>query len=60
VARGNGVKVKGGLGAILVIAEEEDYNFNIVAWKAVEVDGEIIKADTWYRLEDGKLKEIKE
>ena len=59
VARGNGVKVKGGLGAILVIAEEDD-NFNIVAWKAVEVDGEIIKADTWYRLEDGELKEIKE
>ncbi|MBR3231386.1 MAG: hypothetical protein IKF75_01780 [Lachnospiraceae bacterium] len=60
VARGNGVKVKGGLGAILVIAEEEDYNHNIVAWKAVEVDGEKIKADTWYRLEGGELEEIKE
>ena len=56
-ARGNNVRVKGGLGAILVIAEEQPTDYNIAHWKAVEVDGETVKADTWYRLVDGKLVE---
>lgn len=47
----------GGLGAILVIAEEQPTDYNIAHWKAVEVDGETVKADTWYRLVDGKLVE---
>lgn len=46
VARGNEVKVKGGLGAILVIAEEKNDSYDIVAW------GEKIKADTWYQLDE--------
>ena len=58
VARGNNVKVKGGLGAILVIAEENVDDYDINAWKAVVVDGNTIKADTWYRLVDGEFKEI--
>ena len=58
VARGNNVKVKGGLGAILVIAEEYSFNYDIKAWKAVVVDGNTIKADTWYRLVDGELTEV--
>ena len=58
VARGNGVKVCGGLGSLLVIAEESDENYNIVSWKAVVVDGEIIKPDTWYALKDGELVEV--
>lgn len=49
--------MKGGLGAILVIAEEQPNNYNIAQWKAVEVDGETVKADTWYRLVDGELVE---
>ena len=56
-ARGNDVRVKGDLGAILVIAEEQPTNYNIAHWKAVEVDGETVKADTWYRLVEGKLVE---
>ena len=56
-ARCNNVRVKGGLGAILVIAEEQPTDYNIAHWKAVEVDGETVKADTWYRLVDGKLVE---
>ena len=56
-ARGNNVRVKGGLGAILVIAEEQPTDYNIAHWKAVEVDGETVKADTWCRLVDGKLVE---
>ena len=58
VARGNGVRVKGGIGAILVIAEEEGNSYDIEAWKAVIVDGETIKADTFYELIDGELKEV--
>ena len=58
VARGENVQVKGGIGAILVIAEERDDKYDIVDWKAVVVDGEVVKADTWYRLENGELVEV--
>ena len=58
VARGNNVQVKGGIGAILVIAEEGEDTCDIVDWKAVLVDGEVVKADTWYRLENGELVEV--
>ena len=58
VARGNNVQVKGGIGAILVIAEEKEDTYDIVDWKAVVVDGEVVKADTWYRLENGELVEV--
>ena len=50
--------VCGGLGAILVIAEEKDNNYDIKDWKAVVVDGKKVKADTWYKLVDGELTEI--
>lgn len=40
---------------MLVIAEELDDSFDIKAWKAVVVDGENIKADTWYKLENGEM-----
>lgn len=58
VARGKNVQVKGGIGAILVIAEERDDTYDIVDWKAIAVDGEVVKADTWYRLENGELVEV--
>lgn len=58
VARGNNAQVKGGIGAILVIAEEGEDTYDIVDWKAVLVDGEVVKADTWYRLENGELVEV--
>ena len=58
VARGKNVQVKGGIGAILVIAEERGDTYDIVDWKAVVVDGEVVKADTWYRLENGELVEV--
>ena len=58
VARGKNVQVKGGIGAILVIAEERDDTYDIVDWKAVVVDGDVVKADTWYRLENGELVEV--
>ncbi len=60
LVRGNGVKVRGGLGAVLVICEENTGNYDIKEWKAVVVDGETVKADTWYTLKDGELEEVKE
>lgn len=56
--RGINVKVRGGLGALLVIAEEGDAPYGIRHWKAVIVDGETIKPDTWYKLNDhGEIEE---
>ena len=57
LVRGNDVKIKGGLGAVLVICEENANNCGIKEWKAFVVDGEDIKADTWYKLVKGKLVE---
>ena len=57
VAKGNGCKVRGGLGSILIIAEESPNDFDIVEWASAVVDGEIITADTWYRLVGGKFME---
>ena len=57
VARGNNVKVKGGIGAVLVICEENSDNYEIKEWRAFVVDGEIIKPDTWYQLKDGIIQE---
>ncbi len=45
------------MGAVLVLVEEPSGSYNIAHWKAVEVDGKTVKADTWYRLVDGKLVE---
>ena len=57
LVRGNDVKIKGGLGAVLVICEENADNWDIKEWLAFVVDGTDIKADTWYKLVDGKLVE---
>ena len=58
MARGNNVKIKGGLGAVLVLAEESNYGYEVIAYKVEIVDGEKIKADTWYHLVDGEFKEV--
>ena len=58
VARGNNVKVKGGIGAVLVIVEENSNNYDIKEWASAVVDGEKIKADTWYSLINGEFKEV--
>ena len=56
--RGNGCRVKGGIGAILVIAEEKEYDSDIKEWKVFVVDGQKIKADTYYILKDGEIVEV--
>ena len=60
VARGAGCRVKGGLGSVLVIAEEAKNSMEIVHCKTAIVDGEKIKADTWYTLRNGEFSEVGE
>ena len=63
IARGderNQNKVKGGIGAILVIALEPSDSTDIIEWKAAIVDGKKIKADTWYCLKNGELVEVED
>jgi hypothetical protein len=35
-------------------------NYEISSWKAVVVDGDKVKPDTWYKLQDGELVEYNE
>ena len=58
LARGNNVKVKGGLGAVLVAVEENDADCGIKSWCAAVVDGEKIKPDVWYKCENGAFVEV--
>ena len=57
VARGENAMVSGGIGTVLVIARENSDKCEIAEWKAEVVDGDKIKADTWYRLENGEFEE---
>ena len=60
LVRGSGIKARGGIGSILVFCVENQDDFGIKEWKAAVVDGEAIKADTWYTLKDGILVEVEE
>ena len=68
VAWGYHSKAKGVIGAYLVFADwygdENDIN-NPEVWtlngaKMVQVDGETIKADTWYTMRDGEIIEVED
>lgn len=56
--RGNGVKARGELGAVLVIAVENESDYDLREWKAGVVDGETLKPGVWYGLKDGEFAEI--
>lgn len=43
---------------MLVIAVEHEDDNEIAEWKASIVDGDTIKADTWYTLNDGEFVEV--
>jgi hypothetical protein len=63
VACGLGIenKAKGALGCWLVLSEwyrNDGWNWHIKEVKSVKVDGGIIKADTWYKLQNGKFVEV--
>ena len=54
-------KAKGALGCWIVLAEREDYpSYHIKQVKAALVDGETIKADTYYTLIDGAFVEAED
>ena len=51
-----GGKARGGKGSVIVLVNRDD-DGNITEFKAVPVDGETVKSDTWYTLKDGELVE---
>lgn len=56
-------KCKGIVGSFLVLSEWDEWDgkkYPFISAKMVEVDGENIKADTWYKLVDGEIVEVKE
>ncbi len=53
-------RAKGKIGSILVIALENDGDYEIKDFAVGIVDGETIKADTWYKCEGGQLVEAGE
>ena len=61
LAAGLECKAMGALGCAICCVERDDWNgetYPIIAVKAAIVDGEKIKADTWYRLENGEFVEV--
>lgn len=53
---GRRCKARGALGCWLVLTERDDNEY-ILGVQSVKVDGESIKADTWYELHGGKVVE---
>jgi hypothetical protein len=60
IVTGCNSKAKAGLGSAIVVAERGNWNgetYPLINIKAAIVDGEKIKADTWYTLKNGKFVE---
>lgn len=60
IVTGRNSKAKAGLGSAIVVAERNDWNgetYPLNNIKAAIVDGEKIKADTWYTLKNGEFVE---
>ena len=55
----NGSKAKGGIGSVIVMVERNDEG-EIVNYKAIQIDRDTYKEDTWYQLKDGEIKEAEE
>ena len=53
----NGSKAKGGIGSVIVMVERNNAG-EIVNYKAIQIDGDTYKEDTWSRLKDGEIKEV--
>ena len=61
LAAGYRCKAKGAIGCWIVLAERGRWSgdtYPIKEVKAFEVDGKKVKADTWYMLVNGQLKEV--
>ena len=59
---GSGGKIKAKVGCWIVLSEWKvvENKYTPVCVKAVQVDGEKVKADTWYTLKDGELVEVQD
>ena len=60
VCAGKNAKVKGPVGTWIALAEYGDYDgegYPCIGLKAAMIDGEKLKADTWYMLKDGEFEE---
>ena len=55
----NDSKAKGGIGSLIVMVERNNEG-EIVNYKAIQIDGDTYKEDTWYQLEEGEIKEAEE
>ena len=62
IATGYESKARGALGCWIVLSEWEeiDNEYHIVDVQSEKVDGEKIKADTFYRLIDGEFVEVED
>ena len=62
IVTGSDSMAKAGLGSAIVIVERGEFNgktYPLINIKAAIVDGEKIKADTWYELRNGEFREVK-
>ncbi len=58
VACGKNAKAKGTIGSYIVLTEWNDDANELLTAKIYRVDGEVVKADTWYILRNGELEEV--
>ena len=58
-AKANNPRAKGGLGAVLVLAKE-NCDGKVTDYTSAVVDGKKVKADVWYTIENGQLKECEQ
>ena len=59
VAWGEESRALGKLGTYIVVSEHDD-DGNIIDAKIVRVDGEAVKENTWYTLQNGEISEVEE
>ena len=60
ISTGYDSKAKATLGSAICICERGEWNgetYPLIAIKAAIVDGEVLKPDTWYKLENGEFVE---
>lgn len=49
------IKIRGGMGAVLVICAEYDDSYDIKDTKMITIDGETYQPDTWYTIRNGEV-----
>jgi hypothetical protein len=63
ISTGYDSKAKASLGSAICICERGKWNgetYPLLAIKAAIIDGETLKPDTWYKIENGEFVEVKE